>query len=110
MLVTIKIIAADQSKITQVTDKKVLQLLNYAAIHPTEIIRYHAREIILHMHSNAPFFLELGSKSRSGGYNYLRAPSTPPPPPPPYRHHTLNGTINVELTTMDNVQEIAMES
>ena len=53
MLVALNIIAAQQSKITQETAKKVVKLLNYAATHPEAITIYHTKGITLHMHSDA---------------------------------------------------------
>ena len=53
VLVSLNTIASQQSKITQETVNKVVQLLNYAATHPEAITRYRAREMTLHMHSDA---------------------------------------------------------
>ena len=62
MLVALNTIADQQSKITQETDKKVVQLLNYATTHPEAITRCHASGMILHMHSDASFLSEPGTK------------------------------------------------
>ena len=53
MLVALNTIAAQQAKSTQEIAKKVVQLLNYAATHPDDIIRYHASGMALHMQSDA---------------------------------------------------------
>ena len=53
ILVVLNTIPDQQSKSTQETAKKVVQLLNYAATHPEAITRYRAREMTLHMHSDA---------------------------------------------------------
>ena len=66
MLVALNTIAAQQSKSTQETVKKVVQLMNYTATHPETITRYHARGMTMHMHSNASFLLAPGEKSEPG--------------------------------------------
>ena len=78
MLVALNTIAAQQSKITQETAKKVVQLLNYAATHPEAIIIYHASGVKFHMYSDASFLAAPGAKIRAGGYHYLSEPSSYP--------------------------------
>ena len=53
MLVKMNTIAAKQSKYSQETAKKVVQLLNYAATHPEAITRYHTIRMTLHTHNDA---------------------------------------------------------
>ena len=67
MIVTINSIASKQNKTTQATEKKVVQLLNYAATHSASTACYHFRGIILHIHSEASFLSAPVSKSRAGG-------------------------------------------
>ena len=55
MLLELNSIAAEQSNITEATEKVVTQLINYAAMHSEAIIRYHANGMILHIHSNDSF-------------------------------------------------------
>jgi hypothetical protein len=54
-----------------VTADKVIKLLNYCNTHPESKIRYHASEIILHIHSDASYLSENEAKSRAGGLFYM---------------------------------------
>jgi hypothetical protein len=47
------------------------QLLNYLATHPDATIRYHASDMILHIHSDASYLLGSNSRSRLGGLFFL---------------------------------------
>ena len=53
MLVTLGTLASAQSKDTATTMNAAIQLLNYAATHPEATIRFHASDMILHIHSDA---------------------------------------------------------
>ena len=90
MLAALNTIEAQQSKSTQETENKVVQLLNYAVTHTEAIIRCHVSGITFHMHSDASFLLAPGSKIRSGGYHYPSEPSSDPKTPPPF-----NGPIHI---------------
>ena len=109
MLAVLNTIAAQQLKITQEKAKKVVQLLNYAATHPKAITRYHTSGITLHMYIDASFLSAPGEKRRAGGYHYLSEPSSEPKNPP-HKPQELNGTIQVECTTMKNVLASAMQA
>ena len=87
MLVALNTIAPQQSKGTQETTKKLVQLLNYVSTHPEAITIYHARGMTLHMHSDASFLSAPGAKSEKGGItnslNHQYIQINPPTPPPP---------------------------
>ena len=67
MLAALNAIAAQQSKSTQETAKKGVQLLNYAASQPGAITRYHASGTTLHMHRNTSFFISTRGENKSRG-------------------------------------------
>ena len=67
ILVTLNTVADEQSKRTQETAKKVVQLINYVDTHPEAITLYHSSVITLHMHHNRSFLSAPVSKSREGG-------------------------------------------
>jgi hypothetical protein len=67
----INVLASEQSKDTAVTADKVIKLLNYCNTHPQTKIRYHASDMILHIHSDASDLSEKESKSRAGGFFYM---------------------------------------
>jgi hypothetical protein len=46
-------ISTEQTKATEKTQAATNQLVDYLATHPDATIRYHASDIILHIHSEA---------------------------------------------------------
>jgi hypothetical protein len=64
-------LASEQSNATEVTADKVIKLLNYCNTHPETKIRYHASDMILHIHSDASYLSENEAKSRAGGLFYM---------------------------------------
>ena len=78
ILVAINKIASQQSKSTQETAKKVVQILNYVSTHTESITRYHASGLTFHMHSDTSYLSAPGAKIRAGGYHYLIETSSYP--------------------------------
>jgi hypothetical protein len=68
LIMPINVLASEQSKATA---DKVIKLLNYCNTHPETKIRYHASDMILHIHSDASYISEKEDKSRSGGFFYM---------------------------------------
>jgi hypothetical protein len=48
-------VATEQTKATDKTQAATNQLLDYLSTHPDATIRYHASDMILHIHSDAPY-------------------------------------------------------
>jgi hypothetical protein len=71
LIMPIKFLAYEQSKATEVTANKVMKLLNYCNTHPETKIRYHASDMILHIHSDALYLSENEAKSSAGGLFYM---------------------------------------
>ena len=69
MMLTFNIIISEQANSTQATSKKMVYLLNYAAIHPEAITQFFSSVMVLHMHSEASFLSATISKSREVGYH-----------------------------------------
>jgi hypothetical protein len=67
LIMPVNDLASEQSKSTHVTADKVMKLLNYCNTHPETKIRYHASDMILHIHSDASYLSEYEAKSRAGG-------------------------------------------
>jgi hypothetical protein len=67
----INVLASEKSKATAVTEDKVIKLLNYCNTHPETKIRYHASDMILHIHSDASYLSENEAKSRAEGFFYM---------------------------------------
>jgi hypothetical protein len=55
LIMPINVLASEQSNATEVTADKVIKLLNYYNTHPETKIRYHASDMILHIHSDASY-------------------------------------------------------
>jgi hypothetical protein len=71
LIMPINVLASEQSKSTAVTADKVIKTLNYCNTHPETKIRYHASDMILHIHSDASYLSEKEAKSRAGGFFYM---------------------------------------
>jgi hypothetical protein len=55
VLMPLNDIATEQTKATEKTQAATNQLLDYLATHPDAAIRYHASDMILHIHSDASY-------------------------------------------------------
>ena len=64
-------IATQKAKPAESTMKEVHQLLGYMATHPKAIIRFHASDMILNIHSDASYCSAVRGCSREGGYFFL---------------------------------------
>jgi hypothetical protein len=71
LIMPINVLASEQSNATEVTADKIIKLLNYCNMHPETKIRYHASDMILHIHSDASYLSEKEAKSRAGGFFYM---------------------------------------
>jgi hypothetical protein len=71
LIMPINVLASEQSKASEVTADKVIKFLNYCNTHPETKIRYHASDMILHIHSDASYLSENEAKSRPGGFLYM---------------------------------------
>jgi hypothetical protein len=67
LIMPINVLASEKSKATA---DKVIKLINYCNTHPETKIRYHASDMILHIHSDASYLSEKEAKSRAGGFFY----------------------------------------
>jgi hypothetical protein len=69
-------IATEQTKATEKTQAATNQMLDYLATHPDATIRYHASDIILHIHSDASYLSVSNARSHMEGLFFLG--NTPP--------------------------------
>jgi hypothetical protein len=76
LIMPINVLASAQSNTIEVTAEKVIKLLNYCNTHPETKIRYHASDMILHIHSNVSYLSENEAKSRAGGFFYMGSSTT----------------------------------
>jgi hypothetical protein len=82
MLVALSSIGSEQSHATQQTLDDTTWLLDYAASHRDATIRYHASDMILHIHSDGSHLSETRARSRAGGHYFLSDRSADPSKPP----------------------------
>jgi hypothetical protein len=75
---------------------------DYLAAHPDATIRYHASDMILHIHSDASYLSVSNARSRLGGLFFL---GNKPP-----EQETLNGSILNVAAVIKNVVASAAES
>jgi hypothetical protein len=64
-------IPTEQTKATEKTQAATNQLLDYLATHPDATIRYHASDMILHIHSDASYLSVSNAQRRLGGLFFL---------------------------------------
>jgi hypothetical protein len=102
VLMPLKDIATEQTKVTEKTQATTNQLLDYLATHPDATIRYHASDMILHIHSDASYLSVSNARSRLGGLVFL---GNKPP-----EQDKLNGSILNVASVIKNVVASAAES
>jgi hypothetical protein len=95
-------IATEQTKATEKTQAATNQLLDYLATHPDAVIRYHASDMILHIHSDASYLSVSNARSRLGGLYFLGNKSP--------EQDNLNGSILNVASVIKNVVASAAES
>ena len=71
LLVPLSAIAAQQSKPTEVTLRRVKQLLDYVASQEEAVVTYKASDMVLGVHSDAGYLNETNARSRAGGHFFL---------------------------------------
>jgi hypothetical protein len=60
-------ITTEQTKATEKTQATRNQMLDYLATHPDATIRYHASDMVLHIHSDASYLSVSNARSRLRG-------------------------------------------
>ena len=69
LLVALGTLSSAQTKGTKQTAKAMVQLLDYCATNPNAMIRYHASDMCLHVHSDASYLSESEARSRAGDFS-----------------------------------------
>jgi hypothetical protein len=88
-------IATEQTKATEKTQAATNQLLDYLATHTDATIRYHAFDMILHIHSDASYLSVSNVRSRLGVLFFLGNKSP--------EQNKLNGSILNVAAVIKNV-------
>jgi hypothetical protein len=102
VLMPLNDIATEQTKATEKTQAAKNQLLDYLATHPYTTIRYHASDMILHIHSDASYLSVSNARSRLGGLFFC---GDKPP-----QEDTLNGSILNAASVIKNLVAPVAES
>jgi hypothetical protein len=71
VLMPLNDIATEQTKATEKTQAATNRLLDYLATPPDATIKYHASDMILHIHSDASYLSVSNARSRLGGLFFL---------------------------------------
>jgi hypothetical protein len=95
-------IATEQTKVTEKKQAATNQMLDYLATHPDATIRYHASDMVLHIHSDASYLSVSNARSRLGGL-FFSGNKFP-------EQETLNGSILNAVVVIKNVVASAAES
>jgi hypothetical protein len=102
VLIPLNDIATEQTKATEKTQAATNQILDYLATHPDATIRYHASDMILHIHSDASYLSVSNARSCLGGLFFC---GDKPP-----QEDNLNGSILNVASVIKNVVASAAES
>jgi hypothetical protein len=103
LTMTINVLASEQSNATEETADKVIKLLNYCNTHPETKIRYHASDMILHIHRDASYLSESEAKSRAGGLFYMGNATK-------HDKNLTNGAISIVSKVLKHVMSSAAEA
>ena len=71
VLMALSTIANKQTKGTECTMEKALQVLDYLATHPDATVCFRATDMVMNIHSDALYLLEPNSCSRACGNFFL---------------------------------------
>jgi hypothetical protein len=102
VLMALNDLATEQTAATEKTKTTAGQLLDYLATHPDAKIRFQASDMILHIHSDAPYMFVSKARSILGGLFYLGY--NPP------NQDKLNGSILNVASVIKNFVASAAES
>jgi hypothetical protein len=102
VLMPLNDISTEHTKATEKTQASTNQMLDYLATHLDAAIRYHAYDMVLHIHSDASYLSVSNARSRLGGLFFLgnKLPE----------QETLNGYILNVAAVIKNVVASAAES
>jgi hypothetical protein len=103
LIMPINVLASEQSNANEVTADKVIKLLNYCNTHPGTQTRYHASDMILHIHSDASYISENEAKIRAGGLFYMGNTTK-------NNNKLTNGAILIVSKVLKHVMSLAVEA
>ena len=101
-MIALNNISIEQAHTTEHILKKCKRLLDYIAAYPSIFGHFYASDMILHIDSNAAYFVKPRARSRVAGVFYLGNMK-------PRRLPQLNGAILIEYKTLRHVVASAAE-
>jgi hypothetical protein len=104
VLMALSSIAVEQTKATETTLLRCVQLLDYLACNAEAKVRFHASDMILNIHSDASYLSEAKARSRACGHFFM---GWQPRDGDPIR---LNGAFHVSTTILRFVVASAAEA
>jgi hypothetical protein len=102
VLMPLNDIATEQTKATEKTQAAMNQMLDYLATRPDATIRYHASDMILHIHSDTSYLSVSNARSPLGGPFFLGNKSP--------KQDTLSGSILNVAAVIKNLVASTVES
>ncbi len=70
-LTALSTIAIEQTKATEMTMGRCMQLLDYLASNQEAKVRFHASDMIMNIHSDASYLSKKGAQSRACGHFFM---------------------------------------
>jgi hypothetical protein len=71
VLMALSTIASEQTKGTERTLEKAYQVLDYLGTHPNAMLRFHASDRVMNIHSDASYLSEPNACSRAYGHFFM---------------------------------------
>jgi hypothetical protein len=71
VLMALSMIASKETKGTEHTMEKALQILDYLATHPDAMIRFRPTDMVMNIHLDASYLSAPNSRSRACGHFFL---------------------------------------
>jgi hypothetical protein len=94
VLTALSTIAVNKTKVTKRTMEQCTQLLDYLAHIADAKVHFHASDMILNIHSHAPYLSEAKARSRACGHFFMGwVPKNGDP-------IQLNGAFHISMTIM----------
>jgi hypothetical protein len=72
VLMALSSIAVEQTKATEKTMERCIQLLDYLASNSKAKVRFHASDMIINIHSNTSYLSKTKARSRACGHFFHR--------------------------------------
>jgi hypothetical protein len=103
LIMSVNVLASEKTRAAAATADKIIKLLNYCTTHPEATLRYHASDMILKIHSDAPYISEREAHSRAGDFFYMGSNTDK-------ANRLTNGAILIISTVLKHIISSAAEA